>query len=232
MDHQPSYVTSPKDSTTSVWLLASLSLSLLVFPLLEGLYAGRALLLVGLTATFIVGTMAARSILRAISLSLLAVALPTAWATLIVDSTPLFVAHCLLGSAFFWFVGGTIVFVVIRSHAVTFDSVRNAISAYLLFGLAWALSYQAIDRVSPDALSFLNERATSSGAEVPQVLEISKFIYYSFVTMTTLGFGDIAPLDRSTRTLSWVQAVTGQFYVAVVIAWLVSAIPRPGNDTR
>ena len=79
---------------------------------------------------------------------------------------------------------------------------------------------------------FVNERASTGGAENVHVLEISKFIYYSFVTMTTLGYGDIAPLDRATRTLSWMQAVAGQFYVALVIAWLVSALPRPGNDTR
>ena len=59
----------------------------------------------------------------------------------------------------------------------------------------------------------------------------SEFIYFSFVTMATLGYGDITPLGRVPRTLAWIQSVTGQFYVAVVIAWLVSALPRPGNDT-
>ncbi len=221
-----------KGNAKSLWLLLSLLFSLLILPLLEGLYVGRALLLAGLTITFIVGAMAARSSLRLITFVLLVVALPTAWATLFVNSKPLFVAHCLLGSAFFWLVGGVVVYVVIRTHAVTFDSVFGAISAYLLFGLAWALSYWAIYSVSPDAFSLPDGGASGGSAEIPQVVDFSQFIYYSFVTMTTLGYGDITPLDRIARTLSWIQSVTGQFYVAVVIAWLVSALPRPGHDPR
>jgi voltage-gated potassium channel len=219
-------------SATSLWLLLSLLLSLLVLPLLEGLYAGRALLLLGLTITFIVGAMATRSRLRIITFALLVVSLPTAWATLFISSKPLFVAHCILSSAFFWLVGGVVVYVVIKTHVVTFNSVFGAISAYLLFGLAWALSYWAIHSVSPDAFSNLDGSASTGNAEIPQVVDFSQFIYYSFVTMTTLGYGDITPLDRITRTLSWIQSVTGQFYVAVIIAWLVSALPRPGNDAR
>jgi hypothetical protein len=223
---------TPRDSgTTNSWLLVSLLVSLMILPLFEGLYAGQALLLAGMTATFIVGSMAARSRLRTISRVLLFLALPTAWATLLIHWKPLFVAHCLLGSAFFWFVGGVVLFVVIRARAVTFDSVFGAICAYLLFGLAWALTYRAIHAVTPGAFSLPGERV-SGDAEVPQVVGVSHFIYYSFVTMATLGFGDITPLGRITRTLSWMQTVIGQFYVAVVIAWLVSALPRPGNDTR
>jgi hypothetical protein len=208
-------------------LLVSLLLSLLILPLLEGLYTGRVLLLVGLTTTIIVGVMEAGTRLRLVTRVLLLVALPTAWATLLVDSKPLFVAHCLLASAFYWLVGGVIVSFVVRAHAVTFDSVFRALSAYLLFGLAWALTYWAIHTVTPDALSFPEERAPRGSADVVQVTEFSQFIYYSFVTMTTLGYGDVTPVGRISRALTWIQAVTGQFYVAVVIAWLVSALPRP-----
>ena len=221
-----------KGSATNLWLLVSLLLSLLFLPLLESIYAGRALLLAGITSTFIAGAIAARSRLRLVTFVLLVVALPTAWATLFVDSKPLFVAHCLLGSAFFWLVGGTIVLVVMRSRAVTLDSVFGAICAYLLFGLAWAMSYWAIHSVAPSTFSFPEDRASSGGTEIARVVDFSHFVYYSFVTMATLGYGDITPLSRVTRTLSWVQTVTGQFYVAVVIAWLVTALPRAGDETK
>lgn len=197
MDHAPN-VSPRKHSTTNVWLLVSLLVSLLVLPLLEGLSVGRPLLIIGLTAIFLVGARAARSSLRFTTIVLLVVALPAAWATLLVDSKPLFVVHCVLGSAFYWLVGGVVVFLVIRTHAVTWDSVFGAISAYLLFGLAWALSYWAIHTVSPDVFSFASEQVTT-------------------------------PLGRIPRSLAWIQTVTGQFYVAVIIAWLVSALPRPGS---
>ena len=50
------------------------------------------------------------------------------------------------------------------------------------------------------------------------------FVYYSFVTLTTVGFGDVTPLSIPARTLSWVEAVTGQLYLAVLIAGLISAL--------
>jgi voltage-gated potassium channel len=231
MKHQPN-VTSRTGSTTNLWLLVSLLLTLLVLPLLEGFSVGRALLLLGMTSTIIAGAVAARSRLRPISLVLLILALPTAWATLFISWKPLFVAHCLLGSAFFWLVGGVVVFLVINTRTVTFDSVFGAICAYLLFGLAWALTYSAIHTVTPDALSFPEERAPCGSADVVQFTGFSRFIYYSFVTMTTLGYGDVTPVGHISRALTWVQAVTGQFYVAVVIAWLVSALPRPGDEAR
>jgi voltage-gated potassium channel len=228
---QRANMTQKDDSMNSLWLLISLLLSLMVLPLIEGLYAGRALLLVGLTITFIFGAIASRSRLHQFALILLVVALPTAWATLFIDSKPLFVAHCILGSAFFWLVGGILVFVVIKAHAVTLNSVFDAICAYLLFGLAWALSYLAVYTVLPDSFMLPHHHALIEGADLPRYMDFSQFIYYSFVTMSTLGYGDMAPLDRVTRTLAWVQSVTGQFYVAVLIAWLVSALPRPGKDT-
>jgi len=48
--------------------------------------------------------------------------------------------------------------------------------------------------------------------------------YYSFVTLTTVGYGDISPLSPATRTLAWIEAITGQFYLAVIVAGLVSTL--------
>jgi voltage-gated potassium channel len=226
-----SYAGRQLQGTSSIWLLLSLVLSVLVLPLLEGLHAGRLLLLAGFACVFIFGAMSTRSEARLIAWALLVVALPVALATLFTDNKPLFVAHLLLGSAFFWFVGGAVVSRVIRSNAVSFDSIFGAISAYLLFGLAWGLSYWAIYAVAPESFIFPDHNASLDGTEPARIGEFSQFIYYSFVTMSTLGYGDITPVGRISRTLTWVQAVTGLFYVAVVIAWLVSALPRPGEKS-
>jgi hypothetical protein len=230
MDHPPN-VAPQQDGLTNLWLLVTLLLSLLVLPLLEGSYAGRVLFLVGLTFAFIVGAKATHSRMPIVTV-LLVVGLPSAWATLFVTSTPIFVAHCLLGSTFFWLVGGVIVFVVVTTRTVTHDSIFGAICAFLAFGLAWALAYWAIYAILPEAFKFPGAEATGVGDELPPASEFSQAIYYSFVTMTTLGYGDITPVHRIARTLSWLQSVVGQFYVAVVIAWLVSALPRPGTDTK
>ncbi len=213
----------------SLGLLVSLLLSLLIVPLLENFFAGRFFILFALTSIFLLATLTARSWLRSVAVALLVIALPTAWATLYIDSKPLFVAHCLLGSAFFWYAGGVVVYNAIRPLEVTFDSVFGAISAYLLIGLGWALAYWGIHALSPDAFAFDAAAAPLHPEDARHMTEFSHYVYYSFVTMSTVGFGDIIPTGRITRTLSWMQSITGQFYVAVVIAWLVSALPRPGR---
>jgi len=53
--------------------------------------------------------------------------------------------------------------------------------------------------------------------------------YYSFVTLTTVGYGDISPVSPATRTLAWMEAITGQFYLAVIVAGLVSVLAARGK---
>ena len=59
----------------------------------------------------------------------------------------------------------------------------------------------------------------------------SSWLYFSFVTLTTLGYGDITPVSATARSLSFMQAVAGQFYVAVLVAGLVSAYISDRRDS-
>lgn len=58
----------------------------------------------------------------------------------------------------------------------------------------------------------------------------SIFIYYSFVTLTTLGYGDITPVGTGARTLSWMESVVGPLYLAILIARLVAIQVAEGRD--
>jgi uncharacterized membrane protein len=72
-----------------------------------------------------------------------------------------------------------------------------------------------------------------SEADDEEIAPFSEVVYFSFVTMSTLGYGDIVPETPVARTLAWMQSVLGQFYLAVLVAWLVNAIPRrrfPASD--
>jgi hypothetical protein len=53
---------------------------------------------------------------------------------------------------------------------------------------------------------------------------IHLFTYYSFVTLTTVGYGDVTPISTPARTCAWLEALTGQFYLAVLVAGLVGAL--------
>jgi hypothetical protein len=99
---------------------------------------------------------------------------------------------------------------------ITTDRVAGAIATYFLMGLLWGMVYGMIAAVNPE--SFTGIEAFS--LEQPGAQQ--DFLYFSFVTLTTLGYGDMAPVSSFARTLAWIEAVFGQLYLAVTIARLVS----------
>jgi hypothetical protein len=101
------------------------------------------------------------------------------------------------------------------------DTICASLCAYLLLGVLWALVYSTVSAMDPGsfatgpASSDLDARLRFGDREMIYAL------YYSLVTMTTLGYGDIVPTSAPARMLAVVQAVTGQIYLAVLVARLV-----------
>jgi voltage-gated potassium channel Kch len=111
---------------------------------------------------------------------------------------------------------------VLRATRVTNDTISGAICGYLLLGLIFAFIYALIALAYPN--SFLIEGKVLH-PELHKLFyqhEIGNLIYYSYVTMATLGYGDIAPLSAPARMIAVLEAIAGQFYVAILIARLVS----------
>jgi voltage-gated potassium channel len=108
-----------------------------------------------------------------------------------------------------------------RVRDVTFDTISAAICAYLLLALGWAFIFALMLIEDPDSFSsgLLVKRAASGSA---LLMTMNNCIYYSFVCLTTTGYGDIAPRSEMTRTLSILESVMGQMYLAILIARLVS----------
>lgn len=106
---------------------------------------------------------------------------------------------------------------VLLSRQVTTDSISAAIVAYLFIGLAFASAYYCLAVLDAHSFSIPPDMPAASNAE----LETS-MIYYSYVTLATLGYGDIAPRLPLSQMLAAIEAIIGQFYIAVVIAWLMS----------
>lgn len=126
-----------------------------------------------------------------------------------------------LGALFFVAVAGRIVQSLFTSRRLSVDSVFGAICGYLLLGVAWALTYASIYAADPE--SFQYGDLIRPHMERPDYSR-NMFIYYSFVTLTTVGYGDVTPLSIPARTLAWIEALTGQLYLAVLIAGLMSAL--------
>ncbi len=115
---------------------------------------------------------------------------------------------------------------VLRAPSVNTEVLCASISAYLMLGLMWTIAYWLVDQLTPGgAFSFNTNAGTRS---------INGFngFYFSFITLSTVGFGDITPVSRMARWLAAMEAMTGLLYVAVLIARLVSLYSTPkSNDS-
>lgn len=99
---------------------------------------------------------------------------------------------------------------VLRAGTITRNQIEGAIAAYLLLGLAWAGAYELVALRDPSAFVGLG---ASGGLQ---------WTYYSLVTLTTMGYGDITPVAPAARSLAVAEALTGQMYVAILISRLVA----------
>ena len=93
----------------------------------------------------------------------------------------------------------------------------DAISGYLLLGLVFALVFMVLNHLNPLAYSFGSDNKIGNG----DWRSTADFIYYAFVTYSTLGYGEMLPLIPVAKTLATLAAVTGQIYLTVIIAMLV-----------
>jgi len=99
-------------------------------------------------------------------------------------------------------------------ESVTLDTISAAICAYLLMGVGWAYAYTALALRDPSSFT----GAANVGS---RLATIHSFTYYSFVCMTTTGYGDIVAASEGARSLSVIESVSGQLYMAILIARLV-----------
>jgi voltage-gated potassium channel len=104
---------------------------------------------------------------------------------------------------------------VMRRQRPVGDRIIGAICVYILIGLAWAKMYEALDGIAPGSFRFPADTAWAT----PGLLRYS---YFSFVTLATLGYGDVSPVTVVAGTLAWLEAITGQLYVAITVARLVA----------
>ena len=119
------------------------------------------------------------------------------------------------GAMFFLFNAITIISYVLQQKNVTHDMIFGAICGYLLIGVSWAFTYSLVAFLEPGSFAMAASGQTSQGDVLPD------FFYYSFVTLTTLGYGDITPVAPVARSLSTLEAIVGQIYLTVLVARLV-----------
>jgi Ion channel len=108
-----------------------------------------------------------------------------------------------------------VLLVMFREGPVTWSRIQGGIAAYLFLGMAWAAAYQLVEQLRAGSFHFV-----SVPADIDQLT--SSLIYFSFATLTTVGFGDITPVNPFARSLAIAEAVVGQLFPAILIGALVA----------
>jgi hypothetical protein len=110
---------------------------------------------------------------------------------------------------------------IVKENEVTIDLIMAAACAYILLGMVWAYVYFFMESINPDSFNIIENPGEG----------LLDFYYYSFVTLTTVGYGDILAVTKAARALSILEAITGQLYLAIMISRLVGLhASQAGNN--
>jgi len=113
---------------------------------------------------------------------------------------------------------------VFRSGRRTIDEIFATVVAYLLLAVLFAQLYEVLLEFNPQSFNI------AAAADRPPQLVQSDLLYFSFVTLATLGYGDVLPVDETARSLAVVEAVVGQFYVAVIVSVFIGMYTAARKD--
>jgi len=136
---------------------------------------------------------------------------------------PLFL---IAGMLFVAFVVVTLFRFILTAPHIDTDVLCAAASNYLLIGILWTFAYLLLAELLPDSFVF------PVGLASQRLMDGFTALYFSFVTLSTLGFGDIIPVSRVARMLAIVEATSGMFYVTFLIARLVAVYSSEGSNER
>ena len=200
-------------------LLACLLVIALIVPLFQETRAGSLAMDIVGTAILASGVWAAaRSRRDLIILVALAILMTGRWLPFVNERAGI-IFSSVAAFLFFAHVAAIILIDLTAATEVSVDTIGGALCGYTMIGIAWGALYFLIDLLNPDAFNL--PRAGESTYVMLQT-HFFRLVYYSFSTLTTVGYGDINARSVLTQNLSAIEAMVGQFYIAVLVAGLVS----------
>jgi hypothetical protein len=210
---------------TSVQLLVALALLFFFFPFVEEVKGGDIIVSILLSLVLLCAVLAVADRKRVLVIAV-ALAIPAIAGRWISHFRPDLVpppVFLTAGLVLIAFVVANLLRFVLRAPSVNIEVLCASISAYLMLGLLWTVAYWLVDQLTPGAFAF----NTNDGR---QSIHGFNAFYFSFVTLSTVGFGDITPVSKIARMLAAMEAITGLLYVAVLIARLVALYSSPKSE--
>jgi voltage-gated potassium channel len=201
-------------------LLASIVILLLLYPIFEENAVGQWTLISLTMLLLIVGVYAVADTRLKLAAALVLAVIPivTGWLSLVSPLNDVALVYNSSTLLFFVFVTIMVLISVLKSAIIQRDTIYGGICVYLLIGLTYGMGFFLIDTILPG--SFYPYPIDS----INRMMTLSDHFYYSFYTLTTLGYGDVVPLTAAARTIAMFCVVSGVLYLAVLIAWLVGGL--------
>ena len=206
-----------------VQLLIALALLFFFFPFVEEIKDGDIIVSLLLSLVLLSAILAVASRGRTLTVALL-LAIPAVAGRWLNHFQPHFLPPAIFlvaGIGLVAFVVVNLLGFVLRAPSVDVEVLCASISAYLMLGLIWTMAYWLVASVTPTAFAF----NTATGTK--ESMEGFNAFYFSFVTLSTVGYGDITPVSKVARMLAATEAMTVLLYVAVLIARLVGLYSTP-----
>lgn len=197
-----------------LYLLILILGMIIIVPLVENFVHLRIITDVFVTAVFITAAYAISQKKHHVLIAVLLVVpvLLSIWSEYFVNIPSLQIVGNLCGVVYFSYAIIAILIFIYKQREVTRDLIAGAAVAYLMMALMWTFLYKSVELLQPGSFSL---------PDTPFKSNKLIFVYYSFVTITTLGFGDITPTTSLASSLSILEALVGQLFLVVVVAWLV-----------
>ncbi|HTZ49690.1 MAG TPA: potassium channel family protein [Verrucomicrobiae bacterium] len=118
-----------------------------------------------------------------------------------------------------------VLLVMFRQGHVTWSRIQGGVCAYLMLGVAWGAAYDLVEQFDSGAFRFISLPSNMDE-------QSAKLVYFSFVTLTTVGYGDVSPLSPYARSLAIAEAVVGQLFPAILIGALVAMAMRASAASK
>lgn len=202
-------------------LLAGLLVTLLLAPITYDQLPGVAGLLSTVTLLVAVSSMSASKRVLSIVWLLVGTKIALDVIRFVHPSPEVSITEAVVLFAFFVLVAASIFRRVLEGDEVDMNRIAGAISVYMLIGLIWSSLYFFLAILDSQAFDGLTKTSTSDARH----LEVAflDFLYYSYVTLSTLGYGDITPMSHTARALAYLESICGVMYVAVLVSALVGS---------
>ncbi len=204
-------------------LLVCLIALMVVYPLLHS-YPGARFLFNTLTTgivLFSVFLFSRKRIVLWVGLGFAGPILIFDWASIFSPSIFPPIIGIVLKSLFFAYFIYILLVNVFQTDKITTDLIYGSICIYLLLGLEWAYIYSILDFARPGSISFEMLEAATGDFNRDFIQRTPHYLYFSFTTLTTLGYGDIAPQTLSARMMTSLESILGQFYLTILVARLI-----------